>query len=73
MGVGEIGSYKGKGQSLGKGKNTLLGKGESRAENNPTSWPLKMVQWEEEGEEEGEDNEEAKVKEALKKAQRPGT
>ena len=75
MGAGEIGSYKGKGQSLGKGKNPLAkGRGKAKDKRHPhllaiEDGAVEDGDQDEEGEEEEED-EEAKVKEALKKARK---
>ena len=75
MGAGEIGSYKGKRQSLGKGKNPLAkGGGKAKGKRHPhllaiEDGAVEDGDQDEEGEEEEED-EEAKVKEALKKVRK---
>jgi len=72
---GEIGSYKGKGQSLGKGKNPLAkGGGKAKGKRHPhllaiEDGAVEDGDQDEEGEEEEED-EEAKVKDALKKVRK---
>ena len=74
MGAGEIGSYKGKRQSLGKGKNRLAkGGGKAKGKRHPhllaiEDGAVEDGDQDEEGEE--EEDEEAKVKEALKKVRK---
>lgn len=74
MGAGEIGSYKGKGQSLGKGKNTIgKGGGKAKGKRHPHLLAIEdgaVEDGEEDEEGEEEEDEEAKVKEALKKVRK---
>ena len=70
LGVADIGSYKGKGPSLGKGNHALgTGKAKGKGNRHPTQLAIKDGSVEDEEEEEEEDEDE-KVKEALKKVRK---
>ena len=70
LGVADIGSYKGKGSSLGKGKHALgKGKGKGKGNRDPTQLAIEDGAVED-GDEEEEEDEEEQVKEALKKVRK---
>ena len=71
LGVADIGSYKGKGPSLGKGKHALgKGNAKGKGKRHPTQLAIEDGSVEDDEDEEEADDEDEQVKKALKKVRK---
>ena len=71
LGVADIGSYKGKGPSLGKGNHALgKGKAKGKGKRHPTQLAIEDGSVEDDEDEEEEEDEDEQVKKALKKVRK---